>query len=500
MSGKTHFGHASWFAFGASFVLFAVCLVMTCFSSESKWLLPLFFLPLVLQLFGSLALSLKSKEAHNLRVFYVFYVSMMLVCLFSYLLLWLAYLLRDKKVASYQLPMQLISILAVLCTVVIILFVVIMTIVILKAPHSYEIGNDSGQIKRLLKWVIEHSDKLKFETTKAPSHALSLFFSAFLAVSYLFGFAFAFHDKGMTATEHALYMKNLRNGDTEGKPAPHSEQGIVQAAATPARPVCNFIFEEGRATPETLSSDLTLLTKGTKHWLIADRRNANNECLKTVVRTVMEATKDDNKVRVTLTGRANEKPVTGSAYQSNYELSQARAQNVGYALMQRLSEAGNNQWRNLEYVIIPASNEPDEVPLASMINPDKGDDQRLLEVNNNKIVEVRVDSVSNDPTALQMQSMNATTRSAEYRSLDLIDYIYFANYTITTTGYGDIMPATPYAKFVCSLANIFEVFFLVVFFNLLLSLRNERRGIFLPLPANLGQHSPVSASQPPGDG
>jgi hypothetical protein len=57
--------------------------------------------------------------------------------------------------------------------------------------------------------------------------------------------------------------------------------------------------------------------------------------------------------------------------------------------------------------------------------------------------------------------------------LSLMDYMYFTIYTITTTGYGDIVPTTTYAKFLCSVANILEVFFLVVFFNALLSARHS---------------------------
>ncbi|OLE53144.1 MAG: hypothetical protein AUG51_14725 [Acidobacteria bacterium 13_1_20CM_3_53_8] len=54
------------------------------------------------------------------------------------------------------------------------------------------------------------------------------------------------------------------------------------------------------------------------------------------------------------------------------------------------------------------------------------------------------------------------------------DYLYFAMCTITTTGYGDIKPMTPYTKFLCTLANMTEFFFIVVFFNTLLSLRRRK--------------------------
>jgi hypothetical protein len=60
------------------------------------------------------------------------------------------------------------------------------------------------------------------------------------------------------------------------------------------------------------------------------------------------------------------------------------------------------------------------------------------------------------------------------KRMALMDYLYFAIYTITTTGYGDIKPITPYAKFLCTLANITEFFFIVVFFNTLLSLKRAR--------------------------
>ena len=61
--------------------------------------------------------------------------------------------------------------------------------------------------------------------------------------------------------------------------------------------------------------------------------------------------------------------------------------------------------------------------------------------------------------------------------LNLIDYIL---YSITKTGYGDIKPTTIYAKFLSTLINIVEIFFIVVFFNALLSVKrvNEEDEVF----------------------
>jgi ion channel len=64
-----------------------------------------------------------------------------------------------------------------------------------------------------------------------------------------------------------------------------------------------------------------------------------------------------------------------------------------------------------------------------------------------------------------------------FKRMALMDYLYFAMYTITTTGYGDIRPTTTYTKFLCTLANMTEFFFIVVFFNTLLSLKRGREEI-----------------------
>jgi hypothetical protein len=58
-----------------------------------------------------------------------------------------------------------------------------------------------------------------------------------------------------------------------------------------------------------------------------------------------------------------------------------------------------------------------------------------------------------------------------------MDYLYFMTYTTTTTGYGDLRPASPFAKFVVSIANLVEVCFVVIFFNLVIgALRPKARG------------------------
>jgi len=80
-------------------------------------------------------------------------------------------------------------------------------------------------------------------------------------------------------------------------------------------------------------------------------------------------------------------------------------------------------------------------------------------------------------TEVYVTSIPYITRS---NRLDLTDYIL---YSITTAGYGDIKPTTPYAKFLSILVNIVGIFFLVVFFNALLSVKKineEDDAFYLP--------------------
>jgi hypothetical protein len=78
------------------------------------------------------------------------------------------------------------------------------------------------------------------------------------------------------------------------------------------------------------------------------------------------------------------------------------------------------------------------------------------------------------------QSLSLNNNDRQFIPLSLLDYMYFTIYTVTTTGYGDIVPITTYAKFLCSIANILEVFFLVVFFNALLSVRGSVKPVHAP--------------------
>jgi len=54
------------------------------------------------------------------------------------------------------------------------------------------------------------------------------------------------------------------------------------------------------------------------------------------------------------------------------------------------------------------------------------------------------------------------------RKLDLLDYVYFV---VGTAGYGDLLPASEFVQFIVCVARLFELFFIVVAFHVILALR-----------------------------
>jgi hypothetical protein len=216
-----------------------------------------------------------------------------------------------------------------------------------------------------------------------------------------------------------------------------------------------------------------------------------SSCQKSNCQALMNAAKDissTGKVHVMIVGHADpvpikdpQKPNQGashkedaswktSRYSSNFELSSARALHVK-ALLDRILVDSNRRGlpRDVDIVTVAGSNEETafldksggKSPEACSEKPkgeNRTDDQpRANEAPVERLgLSVEV-AVIRDPS------------SAARCHLKMLDYLYFMTYTITTTGYGDIMPVSPEAKFITTLANLFELLFLVVFFNVLVS-------------------------------
>jgi outer membrane protein OmpA-like peptidoglycan-associated protein len=249
--------------------------------------------------------------------------------------------------------------------------------------------------------------------------------------------------------------------------------------------------------------------------------------LKSIVDELKPVIEKGDKVRVVLIGHASneqpkEKDSAPKRYLSNFELSEARAQSVKYEILQLLPNTGKR--RNIDWIIFPSADEPvgqvnhgalttrtfNETELRNRFGTQKAipeittsDIERAfspeeidgkLSAEEKRVVIATLEPIPEDSVILRPGQLQDITQSqidtlktvadiwrdqqehirqSQARSMRLMDYMYFSIYTITTTGYGDIIPTTAYAKFVISLANFCEVLFLVVFFNALTSLKRR---------------------------
>lgn len=512
---KDHPGVIGWAAFVICLVLFAVCALFNfqfggppdSVHPESTWMvLWLFLIPLIAQGIGLWKLYHRHDRP---RFFFYFYLTTMTACLLTYIACWFVY-------ASPYRTLQIFSLLALASIGLLTGLSVFMTWAIIRQGSK----DDGGWLG---KWLRDLSSSISEEKPVT----LLFFFTVFLSVAYLFGFALAFHDREQSLSgKPALFMKNVdkttestidsKSSDSGTAKIPSSgtenaykltdlsliclkvkglsssvldklktikdlprpsesefqlavktctggsEKEIEKGISTITNEARNrnrfvFQFDSNRAqlAIEDAKDTKIVPTKGNgdnerKRGLRTD----NYKMMQGVVERITQSGRVNQHLRISLIGHADENATLGSAYQSNYELGEARADNVRIAIMEELSKKRDIAWQNLQWENSSASNEPDVAALKDEI--DMNENRPV-----GRIVIAALDTFNEQSVP-------------EFKEMSLIDYIYFANYTITTTGYGDIVPNTAYAKFLCSVANIFEVFFLVVLFNAVLSLNSLR--------------------------
>jgi hypothetical protein len=443
----------------------------------SLWLCLLFGLPVLIQVFGLWQLDSKFETDHHLLApgatrqpniadtenaatlsvermkalvsYSKFYLTTMAICLLTYSLLWVIYAngqqsygwekaVWDEGVAhmtwrSWCIYWTL-SVFALVIIALLLCLVMWMTRAI--------IGESKTQPTR---FEFLNRNHLKRGAAEAPFLTLIFFITVFLGVSYLFGFSFAFHDKARLFTgggnvnhnEPALVMGNVIGAG----PA----QSLSPSPLPIKTQIATFTFDVGRSVPKAESEE-------------------HEKQLVNAVAAIEEKSKNDKALRILLEGGADLRQIKSLAYQSNYELAEARAQNTKNLILERLSTSPSaNVLRNLEWTCLAR---PNEGRTEKSSHHAKGRQPVDDEGKEDRTVKVFVIEAFEAPAQLVVRNLRAN----HAKPLRLMDYVYFANYTITTTGYGDIVPNTTYAKFICSFANICEVLFLVVFFNALLSL------------------------------
>jgi hypothetical protein len=463
-------------------------------TTDTPWILVLFLLPCLIQVFGLLLLNIKlfhsaqsdqtiedREDGWALWWFSLFYLSTMFVCLFSYSVFWSLYVHGEKYHywQTYTSGYLALSGAAMLIIAVLLALVLYMTYAIITGPMTTrEVDNLEG---RMFSFIWKFPYHLKRGAAKAPFLALLFFLTVFLGISYLFGFALAFHDKTTDPKNPALVMRNL------SVPEPSS----LPASSPSPLPTATFKFADATARLMLSENDVAA---GQGYAEGIKTAQANKESVEKLCEQIRSQTRDDNPIRVVIVGYADLRQLRSSAYQSNYELAEARSQNIKREVLTELSAPpekgamasvastsgppdGINDLRNIEWVCLsdPERNLSDGTDAKPASK--RGRRSNAAAVNpNGTAVDVYIQQNFESPTSMMVRQI----RASHPKSLTLMDYIYFANYTITTTGYGDIIPNTAYTKFICSFANICEVFFLVVFFNSLLSLRGNRNEFEMP--------------------
>ncbi|MEA2571243.1 MAG: hypothetical protein QOI24_3244 [Acidobacteriota bacterium] len=322
--------------------------------------------------------------------------------------------------------------------------------------------------------------------------ALCCFLVAFLHIDYFLTFALAFHDR--------------QTGGKAIHAAHPSDWCIPRPAAEPLKDVSSgeglhkiwkFFFAEGGANLEcTLALKAAVEAekqgvsqiksheqKGRLEYLktLPESRKCSDDELRRAawnlreVYRLRDAISDlrdrpgDSQYRVSILGHANRtRPSPGA--NDNDELSRNRATCAKLFVRQLAREAyrthagvvpqqftrtdddSDDESLHLVYDVDFVSNEPTFHDRTAANLDDAGDLDRHLSA------EVHLIEVRNPAPVV-------VAKEEKRCPLTLLDYAYFMIYTITTTGYGDLMPVSAMAKFFTSVANLFELFFLVIVFN-----------------------------------
>jgi hypothetical protein len=456
------------------------------------WICVLFLIPVLIQGIGWFFIH---RETENIdyeatdetfssvqigaRKFCVFYNFTMFLSVMFYGLMWGLYIINTKR--SLEFSPEFLTALSYLCLIIIFiqfLIAVFMTYVVMENTQK-------------VRW--EYMEQLKTGLELFPFWRFAHFFAIFMSIAFLFGFAFAFHDlsfrkppqKDSSSSESstgqngldslqkmAIYVENL-NSDEES-----DEKNVRNAAQVEnATPSC-FYFESGRAefTAEDRTKDLksnsSLNDKDNKNKRIAQSREDRNFQETSKLIAQIQQNKTYGIVRITLIGRADDKQSNG-VYSSNYDLSEARINMIRNKITEQLYSSNNKTWQSIDWITVPYSNEA----------PRNAEGKcKTLEMDTDsgrRVVEAYLYIISPDDEMVQTKKLRKKQTDEfnnKYKKMpDLIDYMYFSIYTISTTGYGDIKPATTYSKFLVSLENFFEIFFLVGFMNSLISLRREMK-------------------------
>lgn len=305
------------------------------------------------------------------------------------------------------------------------------------------------------------------DAKKGPVIVLLPFLTLFLHLTFFLTFALAFIDKSsfgpILAPSSGQYLSKAGDPPTKSEsnsPPSRSENWVLT-------------FPLGSADPGAGLEEVCRLSKE-EFWRkyrgiptkISARSNWKALC---DIANFISSTDRGHRVRVLVVGHANDsQPVAnpdGRKYRSNFELSAARAVQVQLLVLKELGRVAKvlKDRPPIEWIHMPVANEDVFLDKVLVEAETTGSlDPKL-------VTEILATTVEDSYESKISLVADLTQREDPTKNFELLDYLYFMVYTITTTGYGDIIPTKPAAKFITIVANLIEVLYLVVFLNVLLT-------------------------------
>lgn len=348
------------------------------------------------------------------------------------------------------------------------------------------------------------------EIKKNPLSTIFFFIGLFLCITYLFSFSLAFHNEGIyiesDSTKVALYAGLASDQSDDAK------EDSQNAEEDTRRIFFKISSEEVLVDPEITRTYKEILAriKGdfSRDYQTARlflRRNLNKKAIDFITDYIhsIDSTSPYKYIELSFTGHASQDQPSPTR-RDNDAWSEFRGFRVhsylSRHLREHISKAASSErafeMYNITYTHRPKGDQTDPSAFvdnlhSALVFPEDPEafengepSGALAELINLRIQREKIwpDSMlsvevtirpENHPSQIRLKEL-AEREPLPYK-LNLLDYVYFTVYTITTTGYGDIQPKTPQTKFISSLANLIEVFFLVVFFNALLSFTGRSR-------------------------
>jgi flagellar motor protein MotB len=311
-------------------------------------------------------------------------------------------------------------------------------------------------------WVILKKDQKSNLKPLLQTHSFMVtcfFLTVFTLVAIFLSLSLAFHDQGLR-----LRTENKAAGLFAENVAVSYKAQDSPPAGDSASQSFRILFEPGSARIRIDERFSTIAKEEIDLVASQDQQAAGNTVNLRESLAEIEKHSALDRVRVVLEGRSDEKPVGDGPYKSNFELSQARVNQVMAHLLAQLGNAGQKEWRrNIEWLALYC---PDEPGAERLKDGDFSPDPQRLSV-----------EISVLPSYGDKFSANNHVDQPLGRELNLLDYTYFGVYAITTTGYGDIIPVTAFAKFIPIVANFVHVFLIGIFFGVLISFLRTEKGV-----------------------